>query len=346
MTGRNTMKAVIFHAPRKVTTATVDRPAIGPADILIKVSSCCICGSDLHMYKLGLFTDFICRASEAGPIPGHEFSGEVAEIGREVKGLSAGDRVAAFTNGGMAEYVPVSPALPGINVFKIPDEVSDREAATLEPLGNSVHAVAKGNPAQGENAVVFGAGIIGLGVIQVLRAIDLDPEKVIAVDVSDKRLETALKVGATHTINAGRENVYSRVQEIAGTSETPVMRGMQFPKADMVFDCVGYIRDRPEPPVLEQGIMIVRPLTGRIVAHGVFEAPLTLDFSPLVAKQVQIIGSYGSWPEDTLKALELMRTKKIDRAGLISHEFSLDQVAEAFETSCTVENSIKVILNP
>jgi len=340
------MKAAIFHSPRKVTTETVEKPAIGPSDILIKVHSCCICGSDLHMYKLGLFSDYICRVSDAGLIPGHEFSGEVVEVGSEVKGLTVGDRVAAYTNGGMAEYVPLGPALPGLNVFKIPDEVSDREAATLEPLANSVHAVEKGKPIKGENAVIFGAGIIGLGVIQVLKALDFGLNRIIAVDVSDKRLEMAIRVGADGVINAGRDDLYSRIVELAGTDEMPIMGGMQFPKVDIVYDCVGYIQDRPEPPVIEQAILIARPLTGRIVVHGIFEAPLTLDFSTLVAKQIQIIGSYGGWPDDTIKAIELMRSKKIDRESLISHEFPLDQAAEAFETSCTVENSIKVLINP
>jgi 2-desacetyl-2-hydroxyethyl bacteriochlorophyllide A dehydrogenase len=340
------MKAAIFHSPRKVTTETVDKPAIGPSDILIKVQSCCICGSDLHMYKLGLFSDYICRVSNAGLIPGHEFSGEVVEVGSKVKDISPGDRVAAYTSGGMAEYVPVSPAFAGMNVYKIPDEVSYEEAATLEPLANSVHAVYKGNPVKGENAVVFGAGIIGLGVIQVLKALDFGLSKIIAVDVSDKRLEAAMAIGADAIINAGRDDLFSRTMELVGGEEILNMPGIEFPKVDIVYDCVGYIQDRPEPPVLEQAMLITRPLKGRIVAHGVFEAPLSLDFSTLVAKQIQIIGSYGGWPDDTIKAIELMRSKKIDRESLISHEFPLDQAAEAFETSCTVENSIKVLIKP
>lgn len=340
------MKAAIFHSPRKVTTEIVDKPAIGASDILIRVRSCCICGSDLHMYKLGLFSNIICRESDGGLIPGHEYSGDVVEVGSDIKDIAVGDRVAAYTNGGMAEYVPVSPALAGMNVYKIPDEVSYKEAATLEPLANSVHAVYKGNPVKGENAVVFGAGIIGLGVIQVLKAFDFGLNKIIAVDVSDKRLETAMQLGADVMINAGRDDLFSKMIEIVGSEGLITMPGMEFPKADIVYDCVGYIQDRPEPPVLEQAILIARSLKGRIIAHGIFEAPLTMDFSILVGKQVQIIGSYGGWPEDTMKAIDLMRTKKIDREGLISHEFSLDQAAEAFETSCTVENSIKVMINP
>ena len=346
MKSQEKMKAAIFHSPRNVTTETVKKPVIGPSDILIKVSSCCICGSDLHMYKLGLFADHICRVSEAGRIPGHEYSGVVVEVGSEVKDIDVGDRVVAYTSGGMAEYVPVSPALSGMNVYKIPDEISDKEAATLEPLANSVHAVYKGIPVKGENAVVFGVGIIGLGVIQVLKALNFGLNKIIAVDVSDKRLEMAQRSGADALINAGRDDLFSKTMELLGGEELLIMPNMEFPKADIVYDCVGYIQDRPEPPVLEQAILLARPLKGRIVAHGIFEAPLTLDFSILVAKQVQIIGSYGGWPEDSIKAIELMRSKRVDREGLISHEFPLDQAAEAFETSCTVENSIKVVINP
>ncbi len=340
------MKAAIFHSPRKVTTEVVDKPTISASDILIKVHSCCICGSDLHMYKLGLFSNVICRDSGGGLIPGHEYSGDVVEVGSKVKDIAVGDRVVAYTSGGMAEYVPVSPALAGMNVYKIPDEISYQEAATLEPLANSVHAVYKGNPVKGENAVVFGVGIIGLGVIQVLKALDFGLNKIIAVDVSDKRLEMARQSGADALINASRDDLFSKTMELLGGEGLLIMPGVEFPKADIVYDCVGYIQDRPEPPVLEQAILIARPLKGRIVAHGIFEAPLTMDFSIMVGKQVQIIGSYGGWPQDTMKAIELMRTKKIDRQGLISHEFSLDQAAEAFETSCTVENSIKVLINP
>ena len=134
------MKAVIFHSPGNITTETAERPTIGPSDILIGVRSCCICGSDLHMYKLGLFTEMLCRNSDAGPIPGHEFSGDIVEVGDQVKDLKVGDRVVAYTRGGMAEFVPVSHALSGRNVYRIPDEISYKQAATLEPLANSIHA--------------------------------------------------------------------------------------------------------------------------------------------------------------------------------------------------------------
>jgi 2-desacetyl-2-hydroxyethyl bacteriochlorophyllide A dehydrogenase len=344
MKQEDSMKAAIFHAPRNVTTENVSIPSITSEDILIKVQSCCICGSDLHMYKLGLHSEIVCRRSEKGLIPGHEFSGDVVEVGADVEGLSVGDRVVAFTNGGMAEYVPVSPALPGQNVHKIPDEISYQEAATIEPLANSLHAALKGTPAKGENAMIFGMGIIGLGVIQVLRALDVGIKKIIAVDVSDKRLTIAQQVGADAVIHAGKEDVFQKAIDIAGSEELAVAPGIPMPLIDIAYDCVGYVQDRPEPPVLQQAMLVVRPQTGRIVEHGVFEAPLTMDFSILVGKQIQIIGSFGMVPEETMKSIELIRSKKIDRESLISHEFSLDQAKEAFETQSAVEDSIKVLI--
>ena len=113
------MKAAIYHAPLDITTEAVEKPSIGSADILIKVRSCGICGSDLHMYKLGLFTEMLCLPSEVGMIPGHEFSGDIVEVGDQVEGLEVGDRVVAYTFGGMAEFVPVRPAFSGLNVYRI-----------------------------------------------------------------------------------------------------------------------------------------------------------------------------------------------------------------------------------
>jgi len=118
------------------------------------------------------------------------------------------------------------------------------------------------------------------------------------------------------------------------------------PAVDIVYDCVGLIVDRPEPPVIQQAINIVRPGTGRVVVHGVFEAPVTLELSSFVGKQTQLIGSYGGSPEDTVKSLELLEREAVDREIIISHEFPLDQAKEAFDAQMGVESSVKVMINP
>jgi threonine dehydrogenase-like Zn-dependent dehydrogenase len=194
--------------------------------------------------------------------------------------------------------------------------------------------------------VIFGCGIIGLGVIQSLKALDYGLNRIVAVDVSEKRLEMAARMGADDLINAGREDLYSKVQDLLGVDKSFGRPELQFPKADIVYDCVGYIQDRPEPPVLQQAIVIARPRTGRIVAHGVFEAPLTLDFSIPVFKQIQIIGSFAMEPSEVIEGIELMRSKTIDREELISHEFPLDRAGEAFGVSCNIGDSIKVLIQP
>lgn len=340
------MRAAIYHEPLNITTETVEKPSIQPTDILIRVRSCGICGSDLHMYKLGLFTAQLCRTSDGGLIPGHEFSGDIVEVGSQVQGLEVGDRVVAYAMGGMAEYVPIGPAYAGLNVYKIPDEVSFKTAATLEPLANSVHAVMKGKPAQGETTMVFGAGIIGLGVIQCLRALDLGIKKIIAVDVSDKRLDIATNLGADDVINASTDDPFEKALEIAGSVTTGFSMAPSIPAVDVVYDCVGLIKDRPEPPVIQQALNIVRPGTGRVVVHGIFEAPVTLELSVFVGKESQIIGSYGGHPEDTMRAIDLMETGAVDRDVIISHEFPLDQAKAAFDAQAGVDTSVKVLINP
>ncbi len=339
------MKAACYHGPMNISTEEVEKPEIGVGDILVMVKACGICGSDLHMYRLGLFNEALCRPSEKGGIPGHEFSGEVVEVGDYVKGFAVGDRVAANYHGGMAEYAPV-PVLPGLTVIKIPPEVTFEEAATLEPLANSLHAAMKADPAKGENAVVFGAGIIGLGVIQCLKALEVNLNKLIAVDVSNHRLEMAEQLGADEIINASVDDTFEKAKELTGSTQLLVAPTVFNPNVDIVYDCVGYIKDRSEPQVIQQAINMVREFTGRIVAHGVFEDTVTLDLMPLVAKQANIFGSFGFSTEEFAQALELIKTKRIDRQCLISHEFPLDQANEAFETQLRVEDSVKVIVKP
>ncbi|MEE9436348.1 MAG: zinc-binding dehydrogenase [Candidatus Adiutricales bacterium] len=339
------MKAAVFFGPEDIRAREVERPEIQDFEILVNVKACGICGSDLHMYKLGLFVEGLCRQLDEGGIPGHEFSGQVVEVGKDVAGLEPGDRVMAVTFGGMAEYVPV-PVIPGFNVPKLPDNVSYEEAATLEPLANSLHAVLKGQPAAGENVFIFGAGIIGLGAVQCLKALELDLGQIIIADVSDKRLELAKHLGADETVNVSREDVYQRAMDITGTEPVGMRQDVFMPKVDIVYDCVGYIKDRPEPTVLQQAMHMARYQTGRVIVHGVFEEAVTLDLMPMVFKQIDIKGSYGFTPEEVHQSLSLMENGKIDRRVLISHEFSLDEAKEAFETQCRVDESIKVLIKP
>ena len=214
------MKAAVFYDIRNINVEEVEKPKILENEILIKVKACGICGSDLHMYKLGLFKDALVKPLKKGGIPGHEFSGEVVDVGSKVTGISIGERITAMNYGGMAEYVAVAVTIgdiPGSTVLKIPEGVSYEEAATLEPLANSYHATMLSDPIKGENAVIFGMGAIGLGIIQSLKALNKDLNKIIAVDLSDHRLKIAKQLGADEVVNGRNGDPVPKIVGLVGT---------------------------------------------------------------------------------------------------------------------------------
>lgn len=335
----------MFYGPRDIKTEEVEKPEIKDDEVLVKVKACGICGSDLHMYKLNMFSPILLRPLAKGGIPGHELSGIVEEVGKNVKGIKEGDRVVVFTRGGMAEYVPVV-AVQDYSVYKLPPEVTFEEAATLEPLSNSYHAMMKGNPSKGENLVIFGAGAIGLGVIQCLKALEIDINKLIVVDLSEYRLNTAKQIGADEVINASKKNPTRALMRLVESVALEMIPEIKFPKVDVIYDCVGYMKQHKGPLVLQQAINMATPKIGRIIVHGIFEANVSLDLIPLIGKQVTIVGSYGFDPLDVEKCLELLQTKKVDQSKIITHRFPLDEAKEAFETQCNTEKSIKVLIKP
>lgn len=339
------MKSAILNGPMELTVEEVEAPEeVDECTAIIKVRACGICGTDLHMYKLGMFTEEYCRETEKGPAPGHEFCGEVVKVHEDTEDLKVGDRVTAVLFGAMAEYMSVI-TVPEL-LFKLPPEVSDEEAATLEPLANSLHAARKGKPQDGENAVIFGAGIIGLGIVQALRAMDVNLNKIIVVDFSEYRLKVAKQLGADEVINAGVDDPFEKILEIVGEDAALYKPDLVCGQVDIVYDCVGYMKDRPGVPVIQQAINLMRDLTGRIVVHGMFEDNVSLDLYPFLLKQIDIFGSYGFELEDMHDAIEYMRTKRIDRGQLITHRFPLDQLKEAFDVQCKVNESVKVIVTP
>jgi len=336
------MKAVVFRGLRDVTTEEVEKPKAGPMEILVKVKACGICGSDLHTYKLGLFPE-ITKAVPQGRIPGHEFSGDVVEVGPGVEGITVGDRVTALAMGAMAEYVIVTPAFLNFTVYKLPPEIGYEESATVEPLATSLRATKAGTPGSGEQVVIFGAGIIGLGIIQCLKALKVDFKKLIVVDLSAKRLEMARQLGATDIIDARNVDSVEKITELAGQVPMALVPTVQVPAVDLVYDAVGYIKDNPAPPAIEKALAVVRE-AGRIVVVGAYEGPVTVDLMPLMGKSVKVFGSLGyKIPEEVIEALEILRAGKVDRKILISHEFPLEKAKDAFETQLRAGESVKVI---
>jgi len=339
--GEVQMEAAIYRGPRQIEVERVEVPEIGENEVLVKVEACGICGSDLHTYREGWRPELTVRQTKRGGIPGHELSGTIAAKGGAVEGFEIGDRICGVGMGGMAEYVPL--LVTPFTVRKIPDSVGFDVAATMEPLANSIRIALTGEPDAGANVVVFGMGIIGLGVLQAFKALGVELGSLIAVDLSPVRLAMAKELGAQHVLNARECNVLEQVREICG-----VAGGFfgESPAVDIICDCVGHIKGMQGPPVLQQAVDMARSHLGRIVCFGLFEEDVRLDLNGLVLKQLRILGSLGFTPEDVSTAVDWLATRRVERAALISHAYPLDRVAAAFEAQEKYDDAIKVIVRP
>ena len=334
------MKAAVFYGARDIRCEEVETPKLDTGDVLLRIKACGICGSDLHPYKLGDFPAVAIPAG-SGQIMGHEFSGDIAELGGEVEGLKVGDRVVTVGGGANAEYIRI-PALMRPIVISLPPEVSYEEAATNEPLATCLHAVNLAEPTDRETIVVMGAGIIGLGILQVLKAVS--SAKVVVVDLSDKRLAMAEELGADVVINAAREDPYQKMLEMTGSNELSLLP-TTYANVDTVFDCAGHPAAHEGTSVLWQSLMMVKQ-DGKVVLVAIYEKDPEIQYNIIVRKGIKLFGSWGWSLEEFIQALELIRSGKVDRKPLITHEFPLEKAKEAYETQLRAEEAIKVLFKP
>ncbi len=334
------MKAAVFHGPRDVRFEDVDKPDLKDGEALLRVKACGICGSDLHTYRHGMFLQ-LGNPIETGRVLGHEFSGEIAEICGDVSGLSVGDRITTVGIGANAEYIKLTGPMIGASV-PLPDSVSFVEAATTEPLATSLHAANLGDAKDGEVHVIMGAGIIGLGILQCIKA--RSGASVTVVDLSDTRLEKATELGADRVINAAETDVVTEILGIESNEDLDLLDAIPG-NVDTVYDGAGLGKNFKGTSVLEQSISIVKP-NGKVVVVAVFEQDITMDFNVVVRKGVQILGSWAWTMDEFIESSQLIASGKIDRMPLVSHTFSLEQASEAYETQLKAEEAVKVVFTP
>ena len=354
------MKAVVTTGEKRgIIVKDIPKPQVQPGTLLLKTKYCSICGSDLE-YLDGCFEYFKAEAGKlrAGAILGHEFCAEVTEIGEGVKEWSIGDRATlsgagqncgqcyfcqhrlphlclgvtglraisdvelrpggyAVEFGAMAEYF----VRPSTSVMKVPDSVSDEEAALVEPLSNGVSAVKAAELTLGDTAVIIGAGKIGLGTMLCAKAAGAAP--VIVIDVVKSRLDKALEMGADVVINAKEVDVISEVVKLTGAGP------------DAVLICAR------EGAVLNQSVDMVRR-GGIIVLVGF--VPLTkVNPGMWVWKNLRFIGIYKFSPLSI--PINLMAHKRVNVKPLISEIIPLEEAQRAFGSMYSGEN-IGVLLKP
>jgi len=334
------MKAAVFHGPEDVRFEEIDPPALAPGDVLLRVRACGICGSDLHTYRHGLFQQ-LGNPIEQGRVLGHEFSGEVVQTGGPIEGIELGNRVTSIGMGANAEYV-VIPKARIDTILPIGDNISFSEAATTEPLATSLHAANLGQAQDEEVHLIMGAGIIGLGILQCIKA--RSKAKVIVADLSEKRLAKATELGADSVINVRAQNI---VKDLGGSSafSEETLLDITTGSVDTVYDCAGMSKNFEGISVLEQALAIVKD-QGRVVVVAVFEQSPKIDYNLIVRKGIQLLGSWAWSIEEFKEAASLIRTGAINRKPLISHTFTLEHASEAYETQLRAEEAIKVVFTP
>ncbi|MEZ3433328.1 MAG: NAD(P)-dependent alcohol dehydrogenase [Lachnospiraceae bacterium] len=265
------MKTAVMLGIGKMGFEERDIPKVKDNEVLVKLEYVGICGSDLHYYETGAIGDYVVKPPF---VLGHEPGGTVVEVGKDVKHLKAGDRVALepgktcghceFCKTGRYNLCPdvvffATPPIDGVFqeyvaheadlCFKLPDNVSTMEGALIEPLAVGFHAAMQGGAGAGQTAVVMGAGCIGLVTMMALKAMGVS--KVYVVDIMEKRLKKALELGADGVINGSRDDAVEEIRrltdgrgcdlavETAGTQITTVQT-VHMAKKGAVIVLVGY----------------------------------------------------------------------------------------------------------
>lgn len=315
------MKAAVFRGAEEIEVTDVPKPELDPGEVLIRVGYCGICGSDLEAFHTGMY--------EPGLIIGHEFSGTIAAIGSAVAGWQTGDRIvvsdalpcgecvpcrqgrldacASLTmigvthDGGLAEYTKI--AARGLH--RLPDSVTLRRGALVEPLSVALHGVRRSRLKAGDDALIMGAGPIGLLTLQCARL--AGARRLIVTEVDPTRAALADRLGATAVLNPMRDNVSVALADLTD--------GLG---PEVIYVCTG------APAPFRDAVSLVRK-GGQIFVLGVCVEPVDMDFMTVVLSDLCIEGSLAGRAE-VPTAIDFIAHDRVKVDALISHEIALDDI--------------------
>ena len=323
----------------------VEEPAAASDHVKILVKYSGICGSDIHTYE--------GHYKVAAPVTlGHEFAGEVVEIGENVHDIQVGDRVTSETtfyicgecrycrtkdynlcssrkglgtqkNGAFGKYVIARSE----SVHKLPENVDYAAAAFTEPLACCYHGVEKSSIKKGDVVVVLGPGPIGLLTAQIAK--DHGAEVMITGLSKDKtRLDKADELGIDHVVNIEDQDIKELVNKLSDGYG-----------ADIVYECSGAV------PALKMGLDLLAK-KGEYVQIGIFPEPdVVTDFEKIIQKELNVSGSRSQKSSDWEPSLQLMNEGRIDTAALVTHEYTIEEWEKAYE-AIKEGDAIKVLLTP
>ncbi len=327
----NEMKALVKARPEPgLWMETRPVPEIGPDDVLIRIRKTGICGTDIHIWN---WDDWAARTVPVPLVTGHEFAGEIVELGRNVEGLTIGQRcsgeghligrqsrqsragkfhldpatrgIGVNEQGAFAEYL----RLPAFNVVPLPDAIDDEIGAILDPLGNAVHT-ALSFDLVGEDVLITGAGPIGIMAAAVARHVGA--RHVVITDVNPARLELAAQVADVTPVDVTKEHladVKARLRMTEGFDVGMEMSGNQAALDQMVEAMV---------------------MGGRIAMLGIPPGKSPVDWSRIVFKAITIKGVYGREIFETWYKMIAMLENGLDVRKVITHRFTVDDFRDGF----------------
>jgi threonine 3-dehydrogenase len=328
---RGDMKALVKRPAREGLWAeTAPIPDIGPEDVLIRIHKTGICGTDVHIWN---WDEWAARTVPVPMITGHEFAGEIVEVGRNVDGLLIGQRcsgeghligkqsrqsragrfhldpetrgIGVNEQGAFAEYL----RLPAFNVVPLPDEISDDIGAILDPLGNAVHT-ALSFDLIGEDVLITGAGPIGIMAAAIARHVGA--RNVVITDINDARLSLASTVADVVPVNVAREDL------------NDVRAGLKIKQGfDVGLEMSG------NQAALDQMIEAM-VMGGRIAMLGIPPGKSPVDWSRIVFKAITIKGVYGREIFETWYKMIAMLQNGLDVSGVITHRLPVDDFEAGF----------------
>ncbi|EAQ63440.1 L-threonine 3-dehydrogenase [Marinomonas sp. MED121] len=321
-----------------------ERPQCGHNDVLIKIKKTAICGTDMHIYHWDEW------AQGTIPVPmtvGHEFVGEIAEVGPEVSGFTIGDRVSGEghitcghcrncragrrhlcretigvgvnRSGAFAEYL----VIPASNAFKIPDGVSDDMASILDPFGNAVHT-ALSFDLVGEDVLITGAGPIGAMAAAICRHVGA--RNVVITDVNDYRLSLAKELGATRTVNVTKETLSEVMLDLGMTEGFDV--GLEMSGNGQALN----------------GMLEVLNHGGNIAMLGIPSKDTVIDWNQVIFKGLNIKGIYGREMFETWYKMVAMLQSGLDISPIITHHFKINDFQAGFDAMASGKSG-KIILD-
>jgi threonine 3-dehydrogenase len=317
---------------------------VGHNDVLIRIRKTAICGTDIHIWKWDEW------AQKTIPVPmhvGHEYVGEIVEMGQEVRGFSIGDRVSGEGHitcgycrncragrrhlcrnttgvgvnrpGSFAEYL----VIPAFNAFKIPESISDDLAAIFDPYGNAAHTALSFNLV-GEDVLITGAGPIGIMAVAIARHVGA--RHIVITDVNDYRLDLARKMGATRAVNVATESLRETMDDL----------GMQ-EGFDVGLEMSGV-------PSAFQSLLESMNHGGKVALLGIPPSNTAIDWNQVIFKGLEIKGVYGREMFETWYKMVAMLQSGLNLTPILTHQFPVAEFEKGFAAMLSGQSG-KVILN-